>query len=97
MSEDCLQLNVWTPGSGTPAGRPRPVMVWILPGGFRNGDSGMSAYDGASLARRGVVVVTFNYRLGLFGEFAHPALNVAQAGEPQANYHLMDQIAALPA
>ncbi len=93
MSEDCLHLNVWTPQAGTAA--KRPVMVWILPGGFRSGDAGMAAYDGRHLARRGVVVVTFNYRLGLFGEFAHPALSRAQAGEPLANYNLMDQIAAL--
>ncbi len=93
MSEDCLYLNVWSPGT-EPAAK-RPVMVWLLPGGFTRGDSGMSRYDGQALARRGVVVVTFNYRLGLFGEFAHPALSRAQAGEPLANYHLMDQLAAL--
>ena len=93
MSEDCLHLNVWTPQAR--AGARRPVMVWILPGGFRNGDSGMAVYDGRSLAKRGAVVVTFNYRLGVFGEFAHPAMSRTQADEPLANYHLMDQIAAL--
>lgn len=93
MSEDCLHLSIWTPQAR--AGARRPVMVWILPGGFRQGDSGMAIYDGSALARRGVVVVSFNYRLGLFGEFAHPALSRAQAGEPLANYHLMDQLAAL--
>lgn len=93
MSEDCLQLNVWTPQAR--AGAKRPVMVWILPGGFRAGDGGMAIYDGRALAQRGVVLVTFNYRLGIFGEFAHPAMSRAQAGEPLANYHLMDQLAAL--
>lgn len=93
MSEDCLQLNVWTPQAR--AGAKRPVMVWILPGGFRAGDGGMAMYDGRALAERGVVVVTFNYRLGIFGEFAHPAMSRAQSGEPLANYHLMDQLAAL--
>lgn len=93
MSEDCLQLNVWTPQAR--AGAKRPVMVWILPGGFTRGDAGMPIYDGRALAKRGVVVVTFDYRLGVFGEFAHPALSRAQSDEPLANYHLMDQIAAL--
>lgn len=93
MSEDCLHLNVYTPQART--GAKQPVMVWILPGGFTRGDASMSIYDGHALAKRGVVVVTFNYRLGLFGEFAHPAMSRAQSDEPLANYHLMDQIAAL--
>jgi para-nitrobenzyl esterase len=93
MSEDCLHLNVWSPEPA--ASRKHPVMLWLLPGGFTRGDSGMSRYDGSALARRGVVVVSFNYRLGLFGEFAHPAMSRAQAGEPLGNYQLMDQLAAL--
>ncbi|MFO1426395.1 MAG: carboxylesterase family protein [Steroidobacteraceae bacterium] len=93
MSEDCLHLSVWTPQPR--GGAKLPVMVWLLPGGFRSGDVRMSNYDGAALARRGVVVVTFNYRLGIFGEFAHPALSRAQSREPLGNYNLMDQIAAL--
>ncbi len=93
MSEDCLYLNVWSPGAQP--GAKRPVMLWLLPGGFTRGDASMSRYDGSALAKRGVVVVTFNYRLGLFGEFAHPALSRAQPDEPLANYNLMDQIAAM--
>jgi para-nitrobenzyl esterase len=93
MSEDCLHANVWTPRA---QGEARlPVMVWILPGSFLMGDGGMELYDGSTLAGDGVVVVTFNYRLGLFGLFAHPALSRVEADEPLGNYHLMDQIAAL--
>jgi para-nitrobenzyl esterase len=93
MSEDCLTLNVWRPLDA--AGRALPVMVWIHGGGFVNGSGTAALYDGAALARQGVVVVTFNYRLGRFGFFAHPALTREAAGEPVANYGLMDQIAAL--
>ncbi len=93
MSEDCLHLNVWT--ADVSAGTRRPVMVWLLPGGFTVGDAGMERYDGHVLATQGVVVVTFNYRLGMLGTFAHPALSRAQPDEPLGNYNLMDQIAAL--
>lgn len=91
MSEDCLYLNVWTPvaRSATRA----PVMVWIHGGGFVTGSS--APYDGSALARRGVVVVTFNYRLGRFGFFAHPALVAEHPDEPAGDYGFMDQIAAL--
>lgn len=91
-SEDCLTLNVWTPALD---GVQRPVMVWIHGGGFVNGSASAPLYDGAALARQGVVVVTLNYRLGWFGFFAHPALSAEQAGGPLGNYGLMDQIAAL--
>jgi para-nitrobenzyl esterase len=93
MSEDCLHLAIWTPD--TRAAARLPVMLWLLPGGFTRGDYGMSRYDGRALAKRGVVLVSFNYRLGLFGEFAHPALAGAHPDEPRANYHLMDQVAAM--
>ncbi len=93
MSEDCLYLNVWT-GAPHPESR-RPVMVWILPGSFKQGDASMPRYDGRALARQGVVVVTFNYRLGMLGQFAHPALRRSQPDEPAGNYAMMDQIAAL--
>ena len=93
MSEDCLHLSVWT--TSTRPDTPRPVMVWLLPGGYTVGDAGMERYDGRALAREGVVVVNFNYRLGMLGVFAHPALSRAQAGEPLGNYNLMDQMAAL--
>ncbi|MBU4038901.1 MAG: carboxylesterase family protein [Alphaproteobacteria bacterium] len=94
MSEDCLTLNVWTPEArGT---EPLPVMVWIHGGGYNNGSGTAALYDGARLAKRGVVVVTINYRLGRLGFFDHPALASERAvGEPAANYGVMDQIAAL--
>ncbi|WP_284221704.1 carboxylesterase/lipase family protein [Brevundimonas denitrificans] len=94
MSEDCLTLNVWTPEAR--GGAPLPVMVWIHGGGYNNGSGTAALYDGTKLARRGVVVVTINYRLGRLGFFDHPAL-AAERGreEPAANYGLMDQIAAL--
>lgn len=91
-SEDCLTLNIWTPARRD---QPLPVMVWIHGGGFTNGAGSAPAYDGAALARLGVVVVGFNYRLGRFGFFAHPALTAAADGEPIGNYGFMDQIAAL--
>lgn len=94
MSEDCLTLNVWTPVDR--GGEPLPVMVWIHGGGYNNGSGTAGLYDGANLAKRGVVVVTINYRLGRLGFFDHPALAAERAaGEPAANYGLMDQIAAL--
>lgn len=94
MSEDCLTLNVWTPEGRSD--EPLPVMVWIHGGGLNNGSGTAALYDGTNLAKRGVVVVTVNYRLGRLGFFDHPALAAERApGEPAANYGLMDQIAAL--
>jgi len=93
MSEDCLTLNVWSPVE--PAG-PLPVMVWIHGGGYNTGSGTAALYDGANLARRGVVLVTINYRLGRLGFFDHPALAAERpADAPAGNYGLMDQIAAL--
>lgn len=92
MSEDCLSLNVWRPAAA--AARPLPVLVWIHGGAFRLGAAGLPLYDGAALARRGVLVVSLNYRLGVFGFLAHP-LWQARPGQPQANFGLLDQIAAL--
>ena len=93
MSEDCLTLNVWTPTART---GPFPVMVWIHGGGFNNGSGTAALYDGANLAKRGVVVVTINYRLGRLGFFDHPALAAERAaGEPGGNYGLMDMVRAL--
>lgn len=93
MSEDCLTLNVWSavdPGEGA------PVMVWIHGGGLNNGSGTAALYDGTRLARRGVVVVTINYRLGRLGFFDHPALAAERGPDgPAANYGLMDVIAAL--
>jgi para-nitrobenzyl esterase len=94
MSEDCLTLNVWTPEAR--GDRLLPVMVWIHGGGYNNGSGTAALYDGGNLARRGVVVITVNYRLGRLGFFDHPALAAERGlGEPAGNYGLMDQIAAL--
>jgi para-nitrobenzyl esterase len=91
MSEDCLTLNVWIP----PGKGPHPVMVWIHGGGFLNGGAATATTDGRALSRQGVVVVTFNYRLGRLGFFAHPALTAEAPQAPLGNYGLMDQIEAL--
>lgn len=92
MSEDCLTLNVWAPEQRTEA---LPVMVWIHGGGYINGSGTAPLYDGTNLARRGVVVVTINYRLGRLGFFAHPALTATEGGEAGGNYGVMDMVAAL--
>jgi para-nitrobenzyl esterase len=93
MSEDCLNLNVWRPAAST---EPAPVMVWIHGGGLINGSGTAALYDGSHLARRGMVVVTLNYRLGRLGFFDHPALAEERPeGEAAGNYGLMDVIAAL--
>ena len=87
-SEDCLTLNIWSQVNG--AGR-RPVMIWIHGGGYISGSGSAALYDGSALAERGVVVVTFNYRLGRFGFFDHPELAELNEG---ANFGLLDQRAA---
>ena len=92
-SEDCLVVNVWRPAEKSSAAL--PVMVWIYGGGFVNGGSSPAVYDGSQFAKQGVVLVSFNYRVGRFGFFAHPALSAEHPGEPLGNYALMDQIAAL--
>jgi para-nitrobenzyl esterase len=91
--EDCLVLNVWRPAE-VAAGTKLPVMVWIPGGGFVNGGSSAAVSSGAELAKRGIVVVSINYRLGRLGFFAHPALLAAKEG-PVGNFGYMDQIAAL--
>lgn len=90
-SEDCLSLNVWTPRAR--AGSALPVLVWIHGGGFSGGSTSVPIYDGANLARRGIVVVTINYRLGPFGFLAHPWLTAEDGSS--GDYGLMDQVAAL--
>jgi para-nitrobenzyl esterase len=92
MGEDCLTLNVWRP-AGAKGGDKLPVMVWIYGGAFIFGAGSTPLYDGTHFAEKGVVLVTFNYRVGRFGFFAHPALDAGP--DPVANYGLMDQIAAL--
>jgi para-nitrobenzyl esterase len=91
QSEDCLTLNVWAPKNA----RQAAVMVWLHGGGFVQGSGGLPFYSGQSLAGKGVVVVTLNYRLGDLGFFAHPELSRESPGEPAVNFGLMDQIAAL--
>jgi para-nitrobenzyl esterase len=93
MSEDCLYLNVWT--SNLHPSEPAPVLVFIHGGGFTQGAASQSIYDGAHLANRGAVLVTINYRLGVFGFFAHPDLTAASPHHASGNYGLLDQIAAL--
>ncbi|MDB5453106.1 MAG: carboxylesterase type [Caulobacteraceae bacterium] len=96
-AEDCLFLNVYKPASAN-AGAKLPVMVWIHGGSFTGG-SGMNGFganhDGTEFAKKGVVTVTINYRLGRAGWFAHPALTREAGAEPTANFGNMDQIAAL--
>jgi para-nitrobenzyl esterase len=91
-SEDCLYLNVWAPAK--PGWKKLPVMVWIFGGGFQAGGTSEPRQDGAHLATKGVVVVSMNYRLGVFGFFSHPGLS-AESGHGSGNYGIMDQTAAL--
>ena len=93
MSEDCLYLNVWTPAKQ--AATKLPVLVYFYGGGFSAGDGSEARYDGESLAQKGIVTVTINYRLGIFGFFAHPELSAETSYHGSGNYGLMDQHAAL--
>ena len=91
--EDCLYLNVWT-GATNSTGR-RPVMVWIFGGAYSEGAGSSPHNDGEALARKGVVVVTFNYRLGPFGFFSHPELTKESGHNASGNQAVLDSIAAL--
>lgn len=93
MSEDCLYLNVWTPANASK--RKLPVLVYFYGGGFVGGDGSEPRYDGAALARRGIVTVTVNYRLDVFGFLATPALAAESPRHAAGNYGLLDQHAAL--
>lgn len=93
MSEDCLYLNVWTPAKSQHDRL--PVLVYFFGGGFQAGDGSEGRYDGESMAGRGVVAVTVNYRLNVFGFLAHPELSVESAHHASGNYGLLDQQAAL--
>ena len=93
MSEDCLYLNVWTPAKKTT--EKLPVLVYFYGGGFVAGDGSENRYDGESLAEKGIVTVTLNYRLGIFGFFSHPELTAESANHASGNYGLLDQNAAL--
>ena len=92
-SEDCLYLNVWSPAKKANAGL--PVLVYFYGGGFMAGDGSEYRYDGESLAQKGIVTVTINYRLGIFGFLAHPDLTKESPHHSSGNYGLMDQHAAL--
>jgi para-nitrobenzyl esterase len=93
VSEDCLTLNVWAPAA-VPAGG-APVLVWFDGGGFTAGSGARASTDGERLARLGAVVVTVNYRVGVFGYLAHPLLTAESAHGSSGNYGLLDQLAAL--
>lgn len=93
MSEDCLYLNVWTPAKK--ADEKLPVLVYFYGGGFVAGDGSEYRYDGESLAEKGIVTVTLNYRLGIFGFFSHPELTEESPNNASGNYGLLDQHAAL--
>ena len=91
MSEDCLSLNIWSPARA----RKAPVMVWIHGGSLTGGSGSETIYDGAVLAKRGLVVVSINYRLGVLGYLAHPGLSAESSDGVSGNYGLLDQIEAL--
>jgi para-nitrobenzyl esterase len=93
QSEDCLYLNVWVPAAA--AKKPLPVMVWIYGGGFQGGGASEPRQDGEALARKGVIVVNMNYRLGVFGFLSHPELIAESPRHASGNYGLLDQAAAL--
>jgi para-nitrobenzyl esterase len=93
VSEDCLYLNIWTPAK---TGKEElPVLVYFYGGGLKAGDGSEYRYDGESMARRGIVAVTVNYRLGVFGFLAHPELTRESAHHASGNYGYMDQTEAL--
>jgi len=93
MSEDCLYLNVWTPDPSRDARL--PVLVYFYGGGFVAGDGSEPRYDGEQMARRGIVALTVNYRLGVFGFYAHPELSAESPHHCSGNYGYLDQNAAL--
>src|SRR5262249_44653588 len=92
QSEDCLFLNVWTPAK---AGETLPVLVWIHGGALTRGSGVSETRDGVPLAKKGIVLVSLNYRLGALGYLAHPALTAESPRQSSGNYGVLDQIAAL--
>ncbi|MEO6839100.1 MAG: carboxylesterase family protein [Ginsengibacter sp.] len=93
ISEDCLYLNVWT---GTKSSKEkRPVLIWIYGGGFVSGGTAVPVYDGEAMAKKGIIFVSVNYRVGVFGFFALPELTKESANNVSGNYALLDQIAAI--
>jgi len=93
VSEDCLYLNVWTPAKRNTKGL--PVLVYFYGGGFVAGDGAEPRYNGESMAKKGIVALTVNYRLNIFGFFAHPDLSAEAPYKASGNYGLLDQTAAL--
>jgi para-nitrobenzyl esterase len=93
MSEDCLYLNVWSPAKSS--NERLPVLVYFYGGGYIAGDGSEGRYDGENMAKKGIVTLTVNYRLGIFGFFAHPELSKASKHGASGNYGLLDQHAAL--
>jgi para-nitrobenzyl esterase len=92
ISEDCLYLNVWTK---VKKGAKRPVFIWIYGGGFTSGGTAVPIYDGEAMAQKGILFVSINYRVGVFGFLAHPDLTKESPNNASGNYGLLDQIAAL--
>jgi para-nitrobenzyl esterase len=93
-AEDCLYLNMWLPASAK-AGQKLPVMVWIYGGAFSGGSASMAVYSGEHMARKGVIYVAPNYRLGVFGFMAHPEATRESGHNASGNWGLLDQVAAL--
>jgi para-nitrobenzyl esterase len=97
--EDCLYLNLWMPEAAVAGKAPEqvrlPVMFWIYGGGFAAGSSSEPRQDGGNLSKNGVMVVSCNYRLGVFGFFSHPDLAKESGHNASGNYGLLDQVAAL--
>jgi para-nitrobenzyl esterase len=93
LSEDCLYLNIWT--GAERSGDKRPVIVWIHGGAFTGGSGTVPLYDGEEMAKKGVVFITINYRLGVFGFLAHPELSAESDMKVSGNYGILDQIEAL--
>jgi para-nitrobenzyl esterase len=98
-AEDCLYLNLWMPEAAYDGRAPEriklPVMVWIYGGGFQAGSTSEPRQDAGNLSKKGVMVVSFNYRLGVFGYFSHPDLARESGRHASGNYGLLDQVAAL--
>jgi para-nitrobenzyl esterase len=93
LSEDCLYLNIWTPAKT--AKDKLAVFVWIYGGGFSSGSAACAVYDGEEMSKKGVIFVSINYRVGVFGFLAHPELTSESAAKVSGNWGLLDQVAAL--
>ncbi|XFE74055.1 carboxylesterase family protein [Algoriphagus halophilus] len=93
LSEDCLYLNVWTPADRNT--KNLPVLVYFYGGGYVAGDGSEPRYNGEAMAQKGIVVVTVNYRLNVFGFLAHPELSAESPYQASGNYGLLDQMASL--